>query len=90
MGADVGPRHGVVVRASRTRRCCPAYAEFAPYNVIVVELDEDPTIRMVGNLVASADAPLNGIDPHTVEIGEPVQVVFSQVEDMVLPRWVRV
>jgi len=67
----------------------PAYAEFAPYNVIVVELDEDPKIRMVGNLVESADAPLNSIDPHTVEIGEPVQVVFTQVEDMVLPRWVR-
>ena len=67
----------------------PAYAEFAPYNVIVVELDEDPKIRMVGNLVESADAPLNSIDPHTVEIGESVQVVFTQVEDMVLPRWVR-
>jgi uncharacterized OB-fold protein len=67
----------------------PAYAEFAPYNVIVVELDEDPKIRMVGNLVESADAPLNSVDPHTVEIGEPVQVVFSQVDDMVLPRWVR-
>ena len=67
----------------------PAYAEFAPYNVIVVELDEDPLIRMVGNLVESADAPLNSVDPHSVEIGEPVQAVFAQVEDMVLPRWVR-
>ena len=55
----------------------PAYAELAPYNVIVVALDEDPTLRMVGNLVASADAPINSIDPHTIEIGEPVQVVFS-------------
>ena len=33
----------------------PAFAEFAPYNAIIVELDEDPTIRFVGNLVASAD-----------------------------------
>ena len=67
----------------------PAYTDFAPYNVIVVELDEDPKLRMVGNLVDSAESPLNSVDPHTVEIGEPVQVVFSQVEDMVLPRWVR-
>jgi uncharacterized OB-fold protein len=67
----------------------PAYAEFAPYNVIVVALDEDPTIRMVGNLVESADAPLDSVDPHSIEIGEPVQVVFSQVDDMFLPRWVR-
>jgi uncharacterized OB-fold protein len=44
---------------------------------------------MVGNLVESADAPLNSLDPHTVEIGERVEVVFSEVEDMVLPRWVR-
>ncbi len=67
----------------------PAYTDLAPFNVIVVALDEDPTLRMVGNLVESAEAPLNSIDPHTVEIGEPVQVVFAQVDDMILPRWVR-
>jgi uncharacterized OB-fold protein len=67
----------------------PAYAALAPYNVIVVALDEEPSIRLVGNLVASAEAPLNSVDPHSIEIGEPVQVVFSPVEDMFLPRWVR-
>lgn len=67
----------------------PAYSEFAPYNVVVVALDEDPALRMVGNLVASADAPLNSIDPSTIEIGEPVRVVFSEVDDVTLPRWVR-
>jgi uncharacterized OB-fold protein len=67
----------------------PAYSDLAPFNVIVVALDDDPQIRMVGNLVESADAPLNGVDPHSIEIGEPVQVVFSQVEDMFLPRWIR-
>ena len=55
----------------------PAYAEVAPYNAIVVELDEDPTIRFVGNLVASADGAINEIDPATIEIGEPVRVVFA-------------
>ena len=30
----------------------PAFAELAPYNAIIVELEEDPTIRFVGNLVA--------------------------------------
>ncbi len=29
----------------------PAYAEKAPYNAIIVELEEDPTIRYAGNLV---------------------------------------
>ncbi len=31
----------------------PAFEPLAPYNVIVVELEEDPGIRMVGNLVPS-------------------------------------
>jgi uncharacterized OB-fold protein len=67
----------------------PAYAELAPYNVIIVALDEDPTIRFVGNLLARPDGPINEIDPATIEIGEPVRVTFQQVEDVTLPRWLR-
>jgi uncharacterized OB-fold protein len=67
----------------------PAFAEIAPYNVIVVTLDEDPTIRMVGNLLATPDGPINEVDPSTIQIGEPVRVVFQQVDDVTLPRWVR-
>jgi uncharacterized OB-fold protein len=67
----------------------PAYAEFAPYPVIVVELEEDPSLRLVGNLVESAVGPINAVDPASIRIGEPVRVVFAQVEDVALPRWVR-
>jgi uncharacterized protein len=67
----------------------PAYEEFAPYNVIVVALDEDPTIRMVGNLVEDADAPINSVEPRSIAIGAAVRVVFSPVDDVSLPRWVR-
>jgi uncharacterized OB-fold protein len=67
----------------------PAVAEVAPYNSIIVELDDDPGIRFVGNLVAGADGPINEIDPATITIGEPVRVVFHQIEDVTLPRWVR-
>jgi uncharacterized protein len=67
----------------------PAYAALAPYNVIVVALEEDERIRMVGNLVERADGPINAIDPASIEIGEPVRVVFAPVEDVTLPRWVR-
>jgi hypothetical protein len=67
----------------------PAYMPFAPYNVITVELDEDPSLRLVGNLVARADGPINEIDPHSIQIGEPVRVVFAKVDDVHLPRWVR-
>lgn len=68
----------------------PAYAAEAPYNVVVVALDEDPTLRMVGNLVTGPDAPLGAIDPSTITIGEPVRVVFDRpVDGIAMPRWVR-
>lgn len=67
----------------------PAYAELAPYNVIVVELDEDPLVRFVGNLVADELAPINSVDPATIEIGQAVRVAFQPVDDVALPRWVR-
>jgi uncharacterized OB-fold protein len=66
----------------------PAFAELAPYNVVVVALDEDPALRLVGNLVASPEGPINEIDPATIRIGMPVEVVFQPAgEDIVLPRW---
>lgn len=65
----------------------PAYAELAPYNVIVVTLDEDPALRMIGNLVASPDGTINEVDLKTIRIGEAVQVVFQAVGDVWLPRW---
>ena len=72
----------------------PAYAPFAPYPVITVTLDEGPALRMVGNLVTGPDGPINGIDPATIVIGEPVRVVFSRRRgpdgrEVFLPVWVR-
>ena len=67
----------------------PAYAELAPYNVITVALDEDPMIRFVGNLVSGPDGSIGEIDPATITIGEPVEVVFAQIDDVALPRWRR-
>ena len=65
----------------------PAYAELAPYNVVVVARDDDPSIRFVGNLVDGPDASINSIDPATITIGAPVQVVFQPVDDVTFPRW---
>jgi uncharacterized protein len=68
----------------------PAYQAVAPYNVVVVELEEDPQIRLVGNLVASEEGAINEVDPATIRIGDPVRVVFQRLSDEVaLPRWVR-
>ena len=69
----------------------PAYAELAPYNVVVVELDEDPTIRMVGNLVDGADAADQRRRPGTPSrSASPCGSCSSRCDDVVLPRWVRV
>ncbi|HUY86386.1 MAG TPA: OB-fold domain-containing protein [Acidimicrobiales bacterium] len=68
----------------------PAYLQFSPYNCIVVALDDDPSIRMVGNLVASAGAPLNSVDNSELQIGTNVKVVFDKLNDEItLPRWIR-
>ncbi len=58
----------------------PAFAERVPYAVVLVELAEDPTLRMVGNLLGCA--------PEHVSIGAPVEVEFEDVsDDIALPQW---
>jgi len=70
------------------------YSDLAPYNVIVVALDDEPAIRFVGNLVSGPEGQLNDIDPSTIRIGEPVEVVFKHFRrengpEVALPFWVR-
>lgn len=67
----------------------PAYAEVAPYNVVVVALDEDPKVRFVGNLFESAAEGANSVEPTSIRIGEPVRVIFREVAGVTLPQWVR-
>lgn len=68
----------------------PAYGEQAPYNVVVVELDEDPGLRMVGNVVTAPGDRLDAVDPHSITVGDRVRVVFDPFDDDVaVPRWVR-
>jgi uncharacterized OB-fold protein len=58
----------------------PAFAERVPFAVVLVELEEDPQLRLVGNLL---DVP-----PERVRIGMPVTVDFEAVgEGVVLPQW---
>ena len=72
-------------------------AQFAQNTPVVLLLDEAQNLpietfeqlRMIGNLVESADGAINEVDPHTIEIGEPVRVVFAKIDDVSLPRWVR-
>jgi hypothetical protein len=69
----------------------PSFAALAPYNVVLVELAEDPAIRMVGNLVTLSGGEIGGIntvDPTSIRIGQPVRAVFQRVaDDVALVRW---
>ena len=66
----------------------PWYAERAPYVVLAVALDEDPRVRLVGNLVASEGGAIGEVDPKSVRIGARVRVCFERVSDEIsLPRW---
>lgn len=48
-----------------------------PYVLALVELDEDPAVRLPTNIV--------GVDPQLVTIGMPVEVLFEQVEEVFVP-----
>ena len=66
----------------------PGFTDLTPYNVVLVELEEDPTVRLTGNLVRVAGGLPNEIDPATIVIGEPVRAVFHQVDDVGFLQWV--
>jgi uncharacterized OB-fold protein len=66
----------------------PAYAALAPYDVIVVELDEAPRIRLAGNLVSGPDGAVGSVPPGRIRIGARVQAVFAEVNGVTVPRWV--
>ncbi|WP_328944144.1 OB-fold domain-containing protein [Streptomyces sp. NBC_00250] len=65
----------------------PEYAAQAPYNAVLVELADAPRVRLVGNVVAAPDAPLNSVDPSRLRIGAPVKVAFAEIDGVTVPRW---
>ena len=48
-----------------------------PYCIAIVEIEEQPSVRLMTNLV--------GCTPEQVRIGMPVRVVFEQHEDVHFP-----
>jgi len=48
-----------------------------PYVIAIVEIDEQPSVRLTTNIV--------GCRPEDVSIGMPVEVLFEQYEDVWLP-----
>jgi uncharacterized OB-fold protein len=67
----------------------PAFSDLLPYVFAVIELEDAPHLRMVGNLATSADAPINSVSQDEVAIGQDVTVAFRRVTDEVtLPVWI--
>jgi uncharacterized OB-fold protein len=66
----------------------PPFAALAPYAVVAVALEEDPRVRLVGNLVARPGGSIAELAPEVLAIGAPLEVVFERVSDELwLPRW---
>ena len=56
----------------------PAFENVTPYNVIMVQLDED--LKMISSIV--------DCENDDIEIGMPVEVLFDKVsDDITLPRF---
>ncbi len=57
----------------------PVYADEVPYSLAIVELDEQPGLRMLANIV---DCP-----NEALYIGMPVEVTFQDFENVTLPQF---
>jgi uncharacterized protein len=63
----------------------PLLADRVPYAIVLVSVADAPGILVAGNVV--------GREPDSVEIGDPVRVVFAEVTDprtgdqLKIPQW---
>jgi uncharacterized OB-fold protein len=61
----------------------------APYPVVLVELDEDPLIRLVGNVVRQMGDSISSVSGDALAIGAPVRALFgTSLEGFPVPLWV--
>lgn len=78
---DVAPQptsgRGVVASFTVNHHAWVPTTDPAPYVVALVELTEQPGLRLVTNIVGCA--------PSEVRIGMPVRVVFEEIDDVALP-----
>lgn len=66
----------------------PAFAPYAPYPVVVVELEEQQGLRMVGNLLFAPGDAINVVPVEKIRIGLPVMAVSRDIgEGVHWPAW---
>jgi uncharacterized OB-fold protein len=70
------------------RPVLPAFAPFVPYLVVLVELDESPVLRMVGNVIPAGGGAINILRLTDVAIGMRVTTAIEPLaEGLYWPRW---
>lgn len=66
----------------------PAFAPLTPYLVALVELEESPLLRMVGNLLPASGGAINALRLSDVAIGTKVAAAIEPLADGIgWPRW---
>lgn len=66
----------------------PAFADHAPFVVLLVELLEAAGVRMLGPLVSESGA-ITTTAGDGLEIGDAVTLVWREQEGFVIPAWSR-
>ena len=80
--APVSGRGTVFSYTIATHPVSPQLADYCPYNVVLVELEEAPDVRIISNIVDTA--------PEEIAIGMPVILAWDRVsEEVSLPRFRR-
>lgn len=67
----------------------PAFEALLPYVVALVEVEEDPCIRIVGPVLQGETGEMKGVDAKQLKIGQAVRVEFKKyADDVALPCWI--
>ncbi len=77
VGTDVSGRGTVYSFTVARQAFDPAFADDLPYVVALVELEEEPDLRVLTNIV--------GVDPKEVRVGMAVEVTFEPRDGAVIP-----
>jgi uncharacterized OB-fold protein len=66
----------------------PAFNAYAPYAVVLVELEEAAGLRLVGNVVRADGDAINSVPIAALAIGLPVQALIKPLaEGIHWPQW---
>jgi hypothetical protein len=66
----------------------PAFAPYAPYCVVVVELEESKGLRFTGNVLRTATDQINAVTVQELSVDMPVKALVRRLaNDVYWPHW---